>query len=66
MAQRTEAQALGSQGQSLVAHIVNSSGDWIARAQDEDFGVDLKRSWLFPKLAANWSKSKSKPRSPWR
>jgi hypothetical protein len=50
MAQRTEAQALGSQGQSLVAHIVNSSGDWIARAQDEDFGVDLETELAVPKV----------------
>jgi hypothetical protein len=44
MAERMEAQVLASQGQSLVAHVINSSGDWIACAQDEDFGVDMRRS----------------------
>jgi hypothetical protein len=42
MSIRTEAQMLGSQGQSLIVHIINSTGDWIARSQDEDFGIDLE------------------------
>ena len=50
MADRTEAQALGSQGQTLVAHIINSSGDWIARAQNEDFGVDMEAELAVPRV----------------
>ena len=48
MSTRTEAQVLGSQGQSLVAHLINSSGHWIARAQDEDFGIDLEAELSVP------------------
>jgi Domain of unknown function (DUF4365) len=50
VADRTEAQILGSQGESLVAHIINSSGDWIARAQNEDFGVDVEAELAVPKV----------------
>ncbi len=50
MAHRTEAQALGSQGQTLVAHIINSSGDWIAREQNEDFGVDMEAELAVPSV----------------
>jgi len=39
MLERTDSQRLGSQGHSLVAHLINSSGDWIARTQDEDHGI---------------------------
>jgi hypothetical protein len=51
MAERTEAQVLGSQGQSLVAHVINSAGDWIARAQDEDFGVDMEAELAVPHVS---------------
>src|SRR5450631_4430067 len=51
MADRTEAQVLGSQGESLVAHIINSSGDWIARAQNEDFGVDMEAELAVPNVS---------------
>ena len=50
MAERTESQVLGSQGQSLVAHMINSSGYWIARAQDEDFGIDLEAELSSPRV----------------
>jgi hypothetical protein len=50
MTQRTESQMLGSQGQSLVAHIINSSGYWIARTQDEDFGIDLEAELSSPRV----------------
>jgi len=56
MAYRSEAQVLGSQGQSLVAHIINSSGDWIARAQNEDFGVDLEAELAVPKVGGQFVK----------
>jgi len=39
---------LGSQGQSLVAHLTNSSGDWIARARDEDYGIDIEAELSSP------------------
>jgi hypothetical protein len=48
MSERTESQILGSQGQSLVAHLINSSGDWIARAQDEDYGIDMEAELSSP------------------
>jgi hypothetical protein len=48
MSSRTAAQMLGSQGQSLVAHLINSTGAWIARAQDEDFGIDLEAELAVP------------------
>jgi hypothetical protein len=51
MAERTEAQVLGSQGQTLVAHVISSSGDWIARAQDEDFGVDMEAELAVPNVS---------------
>jgi hypothetical protein len=51
MSTRTEAQVLGSQGQSLVAHLINSTGDWIARAQDEDFGIDLEAELAVPHVS---------------
>ena len=51
MSTRTVAQALGSQGQSLVTHIINSTGDWIARAQDEDYGIDLEAELAVPEVA---------------
>ena len=51
MAKRNEAQILGSQGESLVKHIINSSGDWIARTQqEEDFGVDLEAELAVPQV----------------
>jgi hypothetical protein len=51
MSTRTDAQALGSQGQSLVTHLINSSGAWIARQQDEDFGVDLEAELAVPDVS---------------
>jgi hypothetical protein len=48
MSSRTAAQVLGSQGQSLVAHLIDSTGDWIARSQDEDFGIDLEAELAVP------------------
>jgi hypothetical protein len=51
MSTRTIAQVIGSQGQSLVAHIVNSSGGWIARTQDEDFGIDLEAELAMPHVS---------------
>lgn len=51
MSTRTEAQVLGSQGQSLVAHLINSTGNWIPRAQEEDFGVDLEAELAVPRVA---------------
>ena len=51
MSIRTEAQMLGSQGQSLIVHIINSTGDWIARSQDEDFGIDLEAELAVPHVS---------------
>jgi len=51
MSARIEAQVLGSQGQSLVAHLINSTGDWIARAQDEDFGIDMEAELAVPHVS---------------
>jgi hypothetical protein len=51
MSTRTAAQVLGSQGQSLVAYLINSAGDWIARAQDEDFGIDLEAELAVPHVS---------------
>ena len=48
MSERSDSQKLGSQGQSLVAHLINSSGDWIALAQDEDYGIDMEAELSSP------------------
>jgi Domain of unknown function (DUF4365) len=50
MAQQTESQILGSQGQNLVALIINESGHWIARAQGEDFGIDMEAELSSPSV----------------
>jgi len=45
MSQRSRSQSIGAQGQKLVAHIIESSGLWIARSQDEDYGIDLEAEY---------------------
>jgi hypothetical protein len=55
-----QAQVLGSQGQSLVAHVINSSGDWIACAQDEDFGVDMEAELAVPHVSGQQVKIQEK------
>lgn len=47
---------LGSQGQSLVAHLINSTGEWIARAQDEDFGIDMEAELAVPHVSGQMIK----------
>jgi len=42
MAKRTKMQNIGSFGQRLVALIIERNGNWVARNQDEDFGIDLE------------------------
>jgi hypothetical protein len=42
MDKRTKTQNTGSFGQKLAALIIERNGDWIARSQDEDFGIDLE------------------------
>lgn len=56
MATRTAAQVLGSQGQSLVAHIINSNEHWVVRTQDEDFGVDLEAELTSPQVVGHLMK----------
>jgi len=48
MSKQSDSQRLGSQGQTLVAHLINSSGDWIARSQDEDYGIDMEAELSSP------------------
>ena len=42
MAKRTDSQRIGARGERLVAYMIESSGGWIVRSQDEDFGIDLE------------------------
>jgi len=42
MATRSKSQQIGSQGQRLVEYIIESSKEWIARNQDEDYALDLE------------------------
>lgn len=51
MTERTESQILGSQGESLVAHIINSTGCWIPRIQQEDFGIDIEAELSSPHIS---------------
>lgn len=51
MAGRTRAQQIGSEGQRLVEYVIASSKAWIARAQDEDYGVDLEAELAIPNVS---------------
>lgn len=42
MPERSDSQRIGSCGQRLVEHVIEKSGKWISRKQDEDFGIDLE------------------------
>jgi hypothetical protein len=42
MSRRSTSQAIGSRGQRFVQYTIEEVGGWIARGQDEDFGVDLE------------------------
>jgi len=51
MAKRTDSQRIGAQGQRLVAYLAESAGGWIARSQDEDYGVDMELELDTPEVA---------------
>jgi hypothetical protein len=48
MAERSESQRIGSGGQSLVEYLIEKTGAWISRRQDEDFGIDLEAELAEP------------------
>jgi len=48
MAKRAESQRIGSAGQRLVEHLIEKTGTWISRRQDEDFGIDLEAELSAP------------------
>jgi hypothetical protein len=49
MAERSESQRIGSGGQRLVEHLIEKTGVWISRRQDEDFGIDLEAELADPR-----------------
>lgn len=48
MPRRTDSQRIGSLGHKLAMAAFETSGQWIARSQDEDFGVDLELEYANP------------------
>jgi len=42
MSQRSDGQRIGSMGQRLVELLIERTGNWVSRRQDEDFGIDLE------------------------
>ncbi len=50
MAKRSEGQRIGSGGQRLVEHLIEKTGAWISRRQDEDFGIDLEAELADPNV----------------
>ncbi|MCX4240134.1 DUF4365 domain-containing protein [Paraliomyxa miuraensis] len=48
MAKRSEGQRIGSSGQRLVELLIEKTGAWISRRQDEDFGIDLEAELADP------------------
>lgn len=47
---RSHQQRDGSKAQNLIATLVDASGRWIARRQDEDFGLDLELELSEPEV----------------
>jgi hypothetical protein len=41
---------IGSLGHKLVAYLIEKAGGWIARSQDEDFGIDLEAEVCMPEV----------------
>lgn len=48
MVERSKSQRIGSGGQRLVVHLIEKTGIWISRRQDEDFGIDLEAELADP------------------
>ena len=44
MTKRHKSQRIGSRGHRFVQYLIECNGDWIARGQEEDFGLDLEGS----------------------
>jgi len=51
MTERSEAQILGSQGETLVAHVIDSTGCWIPRTQEKDYGIDMEAELSSPSVS---------------
>lgn len=51
MANRGETQKIGSRGHRLVMYLIEDNGGWIARGQDEDFGVDIEAELDEPEVS---------------
>jgi hypothetical protein len=47
---RTRSQSIGAQGERLLLHWFEESGHWIARKQEEDYGVDLEAELAEPEV----------------
>ena len=50
MADRSKSQKIGSKGHKLVAYLIEKAEGWVARAQDEDFGIDLEAEVSEPEV----------------
>src|SRR3954470_10263130 len=62
MAVRSEGQRIGSAGQRLVEFLIEKSGNWISRRQDEDFGSDLEAEISVPSVRGESLKLQVKAR----
>lgn len=51
MPTRTAAQKIGSRGHRLVMSLIEDHPDWLARGQEEDFGVDAEAELTTPVLS---------------
>jgi hypothetical protein len=51
MAQRSQSQKIGALGQQFVRLQIEQSGIWLARNQDEDYGIDLEMELTTPEVS---------------